>query len=63
MAYIIGSECIRCGSCEEECPADAIVHSSEEYVVEITKCLSCGTCATVCPVNAPKQIRETLSKR
>ena len=38
MAYVIGDDCIACGTCIDECPVGAI---SE-----------CGTCADVCPNEA-----------
>ena len=30
--------CIRCNTCEETCPVDAISHDSRNYVVDASKC-------------------------
>ncbi len=53
MAYKISDDCIACGSCQPECPADAITEG-EPYVIDPKKCTDCGACAEVCPVDAPK---------
>ncbi len=54
MSYRISDECIGCGSCKGECPAEAIdVGNDGKYRVDPGKCISCGTCASVCPVDAP----------
>jgi ferredoxin len=55
MAYVIGDECISCGSCEGECPVGAIHEGDGKYEIDPEKCTECGTCAGVCPVGAPKQ--------
>lgn len=52
MAYYIGEKCIKCGSCREECPGNAIKKKDEVYYIELDKCLECGTCSFVCPVGA-----------
>ena len=46
MAYVISDECVSCGTCESECPAD------EHYVIDADACLDCGTCADACPTEA-----------
>ena len=45
MAYVIGDDCIACGTCQGECPVEAI-SEGEKYSIE------CGTCASVCPSEA-----------
>lgn len=52
MAYYINEECISCGACEPECPAEAISEGDERYVIDAEKCTDCGSCADVCPVDA-----------
>ena len=43
--------CTRCGTCEEECPAEAI--SMPDYpVVEKDKCIVCFCCQEKCPTKA-----------
>jgi NAD-dependent dihydropyrimidine dehydrogenase PreA subunit len=51
MAYVIGEECVACGTCAEECPVDAI-QEGEPYVISEDKCTDCGSCSEVCPVEA-----------
>ena len=53
MAYKIGGECIGCGSCAAQCPAEAIDMGDLHYVIDADKCLDCGACAASCPVEAP----------
>lgn len=52
MAYKITDECVSCGSCEPECPVDAISEGDGKYVIDPEKCTDCGTCADVCPTDA-----------
>ena len=51
MGHIISEECVACGTCAEECPAEAI-KEGEPYVIDEDKCTDCGSCADVCPVEA-----------
>ena len=53
MAYKISEECIACGSCQPECPVEAI-SEGDIYIIDPEKCIECGSCADVCPVGAPK---------
>ena len=55
MAYKISEECVSCGSCESECPAQAISQADEKYAIDAAKCTDCGTCAEVCPVECISQ--------
>ena len=52
MAYVISDECVSCGTCEGECPAEAISQGDEQYVIDADACLDCGTCADACPTEA-----------
>jgi len=58
MAYKITDECIMCGTCEEECPNDAISEGEDTYVIDPEKCTECvgayevSKCATNCTVDA-----------
>jgi ferredoxin len=54
MAYVIGEECVACGTCAEECPVEAI-QEGEPYVINEEKCTDCGSCSEVCPVEAITQ--------
>jgi len=55
VAYKISEECVSCGSCESECPAQAISQANEKYAIDAAKCTDCGTCAEVCPVECINQ--------
>jgi len=52
MAHVISEECILCGSCEPECPVDAISQGDTQYEIDADLCIDCGVCAEVCPVDA-----------
>jgi len=52
MAYVISDECVSCGTCEGECPNEAISQGDEHYVIDADACVDCGTCAGVCPTEA-----------
>lgn len=52
MAHKISSECIMCGTCEAECPVNAISEGDNQYVIDPDECIDCGACADVCPVDA-----------
>lgn len=43
------SKCIRCESCVEACPENAISLTTEGIVTDTGLCLLCGKCAEVCP--------------
>jgi len=44
--------CIRCNTCEEMCPIDAITHDSNNYVVDVDVCNHCMACVSPCPTGA-----------
>jgi len=43
--------CIRCNTCEDTCPSDAITHDAN-YVVDAVKCTLCMSCIQPCPTGA-----------
>ena len=49
--YVIGDDCIACGTCIGECPNEAITEGFR-YQINPNLCVACGTCATVCPYEA-----------
>ena len=51
MPHVITDECISCGTCEEECPTEAISEGEDTYVIDPEKCTDCGACVEVCPVD------------
>jgi benzoyl-CoA 2,3-dioxygenase component A len=44
--------CIRCNTCEETCPVDAITHDDNNYVVDADKCNFCLDCISPCPTGS-----------
>jgi benzoyl-CoA 2,3-dioxygenase component A len=44
--------CIRCNTCEETCPIDAITHDGRNYVVDPDICNSCMACIPPCPTGS-----------
>jgi len=50
MAFVIGDTCIACGSCQSECPNEAIQEG--DIFVITDACIECGVCMDTCPVGA-----------
>lgn len=44
--------CIRCNTCEEACPIDAVTHDDNNYVVDAAICNYCMDCISPCPTGA-----------
>lgn len=55
MSYIITDACVSCGSCESECPVEAISEGDGKYVIDADLCIDCGSCADTCPSEAIEQ--------
>lgn len=60
MAYKISEDCAACGSCELECPNQAISQGDTIYEIKTDLCTECvgafpkSKCAEICPLEAPK---------
>ena len=52
MAYNITDACVKCGSCADQCPVEAISAGEDKDVIDADGCVSCGSCADQCPVEA-----------
>ena len=52
--------CIRCNTCEEICPVDAISHDSRNYVVDAAICNACMACISPCPTGSIDNWRTIL---
>lgn len=44
--------CIRCYTCEEMCPVDAITHDHMNVVIDADKCDECMNCIAPCPTGS-----------
>ena len=52
--------CIRCHTCEEACPIDAITHDDMNVVVDADKCNFCMACIAPCPTGSIDNWRVVL---
>lgn len=52
--------CIRCNTCEETCPVDAITHDGTNYVVDPAICNGCMACVPPCPTGSIDNWRLVL---
>lgn len=50
--------CIRCNTCEDTCPVDAITHDARNYVVDVNICNMCNACISPCPTGAIDNWRQ-----
>lgn len=53
--------CIRCYTCENTCPIEAIEHNDDNVVVDASKCNQCMDCIPVCPTGSIDEWRVVES--
>jgi benzoyl-CoA 2,3-epoxidase subunit A len=53
--------CIRCHTCEEACPVDAITHDDNNVVVDVAKFNYCMNCIAPCPTGSIDNWRVVLA--
>ena len=58
MPRKIGDKCVSCGSCEPECPVNAISKGRDTFLIAFEECINCGACEAVCPANAITEVDE-----
>lgn len=52
MPRKITDACVSCGTCQSECPVEAISQGATQYNIDATKCVDCGACEGACPMSA-----------
>lgn len=53
VAIVNRDECVGCGVCVDDCPAEAISMDDENIaVVDADACTECGICVDSCPSEA-----------
>ena len=59
--HVIDPEiCIRCNTCEDTCPVNAVTHDDTNYVVNPELCGQCMDCISPCPTGAIDNWRTVL---
>ena len=67
--FIDKNKCARCGSCEPECPQQAIFQTEDAFVINPKLCNECvgknaePLCAQVCSSDAIHKIKSGLYKK
>ncbi|MGI6446001.1 MAG: DUF362 domain-containing protein [Candidatus Ozemobacteraceae bacterium] len=56
----VPENCIKCGLCVRDCPADAI--TLDPITIDREKCIGCGKCIGVCPVKAITRPENEVQK-
>lgn len=62
MASVITDLCVKCGTCADVCPVQAIQESETQMVVNPEVCIECGMCISECPQGAIKTLDEADQK-
>jgi len=62
LAEVNGDNCVGCGTCVENCCAEAIELVDTIAAIDENRCIGCGVCAHLCPENAIKLNRTEPRK-
>jgi NAD-dependent dihydropyrimidine dehydrogenase PreA subunit len=62
LAHVDEDLCSACGTCEQNCAAEAIELIDTVAVVNEDRCLGCGVCAHLCPENAINLVRTEMRR-
>jgi ferredoxin--NADP+ reductase len=60
MAHVITDDCLKCATCIDSCPSEAIhplpdeagFDSASQLFIDARVCMDCGACALACPTEA-----------
>jgi len=55
------AKCIKCGTCVDACPENAITLTPEGIITDPELCKMCGKCAEVCPTKAIEMSGKVMS--
>lgn len=55
------AKCIKCGSCVDACPENAITLTADGIITNADLCKMCGLCAEVCPTKAIEMSGKVMS--
>jgi len=55
------AKCIKCGSCVDACPENAISLTSDGISTDTDRCKLCGKCADVCPTKAIEMSGKSMT--
>lgn len=55
------AKCIKCGTCVEACPENAITLTPDGIITDAELCILCGKCAEVCPTKAIEMSGKSMT--
>jgi len=55
------AKCIKCGSCVEACPENAITLTADGIITDPALCRMCGKCTEICPTKAIEMSGKEMS--